>query len=516
MPRKKVAPSKKVSAAKVVADIKTDIESTTSSLDKFSKINNALYGLYGPPGLNNLNGLGPYGLETLQNGPTISDINTIFGNLRWYLISNLRQVLSQIYVEFGIVKTIIDVPVDDAFRGGVQIITDQLDTEQIKDLETALDQDADIGVYALAQKWNRLFGGAGVITLTGKDWEEPLKISDISAGDIIGFRAVDMWELYGDRQNLENGEGNLEDIHSEYYSYYGKKIHRSRIHMMKGLEAPSFVRPRLRGWGFSLVETVIRSINQYLKTSDLIFELLDEFKVDYYKFKGLANLLAVPQGMQGVHARVSSMNQMKNYNSAVVMDSEDDFTQRQLQFTGVADIMKEIRMQVACDLRMPQSKIFGISSVGFSSGEDDIENYNAMVEGEVRAKSKRGLINMIKIRCQQLFGFVPEDLNIEFMPLRMLSAEQEENVKSQKFARLIQAVSSGHMDEKSFKQACNKDNLLGIQLDVDQEKLEPEPEMEGDGTGTGEDLKDNISQEKIKLAEHPKPSKVNKQPEAKT
>jgi uncharacterized protein len=449
--------------------------------------------LYGPVGLNNLNGLGPYGLETLQNGPAISDINTVFGNLRWYLISNLRQVLSQMYVEYGVIKTIVDVPVDDAFRKGIKVISKQLSEQQVQELHVAIDQDNDIGVYAQATKWNRLFGGAGVITLTGQDWEIPLDINAIEKDALIGFRAADMWELYGDRQNLENGEGNLEDVHSEFYSYYGRKIHKSRIHMMKGLEAPSFVRPRLRGWGFSIVETLLRSINQYLKTSDLTFEVLDEFKVDYYKFKGLVNTLLSPNGFQTVQQRIRNTNAQKNFNNAVVMDSEDDFQQKQISFQGIAETMTQIRMQVACDLRMPMTKIFGISSAGFSSGEDDIENYNAMVEGEVRAKAKRGLINMIEIRCKQLFDFVPDDITIEFESLRILSSEQEENVKNQKFSRLLQTVNAGLMSVKEFKDACNKENLLGIQIDTTMEKLELQ-EADQQGEQQESTSEDNVNQ----------------------
>lgn len=446
---------------------------TNNNLDQiYDQIQNQMYGLYGPVGLNNLNGLGPYGLDTLPNGPEISNINTVFGNLRWYLISNLRQVLSQMYVEFGVIKTIVDVPVDDAFRKGIKVISKQLSEDQIKELHVVIDQDNDVGVYAQGCKWNRLYGGAGVITLTGQDWETPLDIRKIAIDELVAFRAVDMWELYGDRQNIENGEGNLEDVQSEYYSYYGRKIHKSRIHMMKGLEAPSFVRPRLRGWGFSIIETLLRSINQYLKTSDLTFEILDEFKVDYYKFKGLVNTLLMPNGQQLVRQRIANTNAQKNYQNAVVMDSEDDFQQKQISFTGIAETMEQIRMQVACDLRMPMTKIFGISAAGFNSGEDDIENYNSMVEGEVRAKAKRGLTNMIEIRCQQLFGFIPDDITIEFESLRILSSEQEENVKNQKFSRLMQAYDKGLMTTKELKDACNKDNLLGIQVDTSLEKIE--------------------------------------------
>jgi uncharacterized protein len=446
---------------------------------KNNKITNALESAAAVKnGLSNVLGLG-YGVGGGNPFvPEISQTNTIFINLRWYLISNMRQVLSQAYVELGLIKTVVDVPVDDGFRNGVRIKSKQLAEEEIQKLQIAIEKDNDIGIYAQAQKWNRLFGGAGVITLTGENWEEPLDIENIQPNDIIGFRAVDMWELYGDRQNLENGEGNLEDIHSEFYSYYGKKIHKSRVHILKGLEAPSFIRPRLRGWGFSVLESILRPVNQYLKTEDLIFEVLDEFKIDYYKFKGLVNTLMSPQGEQLVQQRIKCTNAGKNFNNAVVLDSEDDWQQKELSFTGIAETLTSIRMGVACALRMPLTKIFGISASGFSSGQDDIENYNSMVEGEVRAKSRPGIVNMVKIRSQQLFGFIPDDISIDFEPLRILSAEQQENVKTQQFSRLMQAVSAGHMTEKEFKDACNKEELLCIQIDTSVEKLEPEPSDE--------------------------------------
>ena len=75
----------------------------------------------------------------------VSDTTTLFTNLRWYLISNFRQVLTELYVEIGLIKTIVDVPVDDGLRGGVEIKSQQLDENQIKDLKHAIDRDDIIG-----------------------------------------------------------------------------------------------------------------------------------------------------------------------------------------------------------------------------------------------------------------------------------------------------------------------------------------------------------------------------------
>lgn len=437
----------------------------------------------------------------------LSNVNTIFKNLRWYLVSNFRQVLSEIYVEIGLVQTIVDVPTEDAFRGGVEIKSKQLDEDQIDELQTSLERDDDYEAAMQATKWNRLFGGAGIIVITDQDPETPLDLASIDKDTPLEFRAVDMWELYFDIENTEGpGPSLSENSETEFYSYYGVQLHKSRVFRLNGLNAPSFIRPRLRGWGYSIVEKLVRSINQYLKGTDLGFEVLDEFKLDVYKIKNLTNTLMSPAGEDAVRRRVQLANWQKNYQNAVVMDSEDDFDHKQLSFSGLAEAMGGIRMQVASDMRMPLTKLFGISAAGFNSGEDDIEVYNAMVESEVRSKVKWHLLQMIEIKCQKMFGFVPDDLRISFKPLRILSAEQEENVKTQKFTRLLQAKQAGEVTRHEFREGCNKANLLDITLDNAGDELNPDDPDIADTLsgkdvvdeslpGAGDDEEDNESAE---------------------
>lgn len=408
-------------------------------------------------------------------GTQLSQVNTLFINNRWYLVSNMRQLLSQVYVEHGLIQTIVDVPVDDGFRGGIEIKTKQLDPDQITELNATMEEKGDIEAVAYGAKWNRLFGGGGVMIITGQDPSTPLDMSQITEDSQVEFRDVDMWELFWSKQNTSDYSAvidgpDLNDV--EFYDYYGVQVHKSRVIKMIGYKAPSFIRPRLRGWGVSVVESMIQSLNQYLKAKNLTFEVLDEFKVDVFKIKNFTNTLLSPLGDQKIRNRVALANQQKNYQNAITMDSEDDYIQKELSFAGISETMQGIRMQIASDMRMPLTKVFGISATGFSSGQDDIENYNAMVESQVRSKVKYGLLKVIKIRCQQMFGMVPDDLTVGFKPLRMLSAEQEENVKTQQFNRLLAAKTAGELSSLEFKDALNKANLLPIQVDTSVESLQ--------------------------------------------
>lgn len=442
-------------------------------------------------------GVGGYPFNNGSIGTQLNQTATLFKNNRWYLVSNMRQLLSESYVEHGLIQTIVDVPVDDGLRGGVEIKSKQLSEEQIEQLQVTMERENDLGVVGQGVKWNRLFGGAGVVVVTDQDPNLPLDVDAIGPDTPLEFYAADMWELFYSRQNTTDYaaaiDGNVPDV--AFYNYYGINLHESRVMLMRGIEAPSFIRPRLRGWGVSTIEILINSINQYLKANNLIFEVLDEFKVDVYKMKNLVNTLLSKDGSQRVFDRIQLANLQKNYQNAITMDSEDDFVSKELSFTGIAETMQGIRLQVASDMRMPLTKIFGISATGFSTGAEDIENYNAMVESQVRQKVKFHILKVIELRCQKLFGFIPDDMSVTFRPLRVLSAEQEENVKNAQFARMLQCMQAGLMDVKEFKEGLNRNDLLPIQLDTSIDMIEQGDEVDDDddddedGSGGGDDKK---------------------------
>lgn len=437
-------------------------------------------------------GFGFPGTDGFPGTPSISTINGLDRNLRWYLVSNFRQTLSQAYVEIGLIQTIVDVPVDDGFRGGVTIKSKQLSEDQLVDLNLAMEREKCIWAAKQANKWNRLFGGAGVIIIIeDQDPEEPIDLDAITEDTAIEFRPVDLWELFWDLQGTNSYDPGAGMENFEHYSYYGEKVHRSRIIKLRGHEAPSFIRPRLRGWGLSVVEKLVRSVNQYLKATDVTYEVLDEFKLDIFKLKGLASNLMQPDGLKTTQERVRLANGRKNYQNATVLDSEDDFQQRQLTFSGLGEVKQDIRIQAASDLRMPLTKIFGLSASGFNSGEDDIEVYNGMIESSIRDEAKGQVLTMAEILCQKNFGMIPDDLEVEFKPLRVLSSTDEQTIKTQKMSSLDAARARGDISQLEYREAVNAGKLIDIKLDTSDKAMaeleaaaEPEPGEEEVQPGT--------------------------------
>lgn len=401
-------------------------------------------------------GVSQWGLTGNMLAPQNSRLDTIFINTRWSLISNFRSILSEAYAEYGIVQTLVEQPVSDAFSTGFDIITDDLDDSEKRRLLNYVEKNRIIEIIKEACNWARLYGGGGVLVMTDQNPSTPFEIDRL--GKNLEFRACDMWELY----NSVPMWNPWEEQGDKYYNYYGVRLHPSRVLPVCGKKAPSFLRNRLRGWGMSELERVVRSINSYLKNQDLIFELLDEAKLDVYQLNGFNTAMLTAQGTKTAERRVQVANTLKSYLNALILDVNDKYEQKQMSFNGLSEILNQIRQGVAADLKMPMTKLFGVSAAGFNSGEDDIENYNAMIESEIRSKVKFIVIQVLEICCEYLFGKVPQDLSIEFKSLRVLSAEQEENMKTSQFNRLIQAVANGLATPEQFMAGCNRNALLPI------------------------------------------------------
>ena len=162
-----------------------------------------------------------------------------------------------------------------------------------------------------ACNWARLYGGGGLVIMVDQNPALPLDMKAIKEDSKLEFKAADMWELYKDQANIWNPwEDDRDDV---YYNYYGVRLHRSRVLPVCGKEAPSFIRPRLRGWGMSELERVVRSINSYLKNQDLIFELLDEAKLDIYQMNGFNAAMLTSSGTKTAEKRIQMANSLKSY-----------------------------------------------------------------------------------------------------------------------------------------------------------------------------------------------------------
>lgn len=420
---------------------------------------------------------GPNGGNPFE--PTISQPWTFIESADYNTLTLNRIALTYGFKTFGLVRKFIRMPVDDAFKGGIEIeIPELTDPKDLKALQELIKKEGDLDIAKDVATWARLFGGSGLIVVTDQAADSEFNPDSIGEGDRLKFLAADRWELTMSGFNNAGEEyDRLAQIQYGYsypsdFSYYGIRLDESRITKMLGQIAPSLVRQRLQGWGLSELEQCMREIQTYIKFQNLLFELVDEAKVDVYQIENFNTQLASAQGTALIKLRIGLGNWLKNYKNALVMDAKDSYEQKQITFGGLADIFQEFRINLCAALGIPENKLFGRGESGFGSGEDSMENYNAMIEVEVRDKMDKILRMIIGLRCRQLFGYEPE-FTFKFRPLRVLNGVEEEQVKTSKQNRALAIYDRDLVDGMEVSEILKKDELLEIETAVERGEREP-------------------------------------------
>ena len=167
------------------------------------------------------------------------------------------------------------------------------------------------------------------------------------------------------------------------------------------------------------------------------------------------------------------------------MDAQDDYQQKQINFSGLPEMIVQIQYLVCAALKRPYSKIFGKGSSGFSSGEDDLENYNTIVDSEIRTPATPLIKWAVGLRCLQLFGRIPPDLKISWKPLRVMSEKDEAEIKSRKLADMLQLVDRQIMTKQQCAVKLTEDNIVNFS---EEEIAGISNEFEPDNYNNAEDL----------------------------
>ena len=409
----------------------------------------------------------PLGVSPTLGTAPIQSANPMFYNNRYYMITNMRTLLNEMYIEHGIIQTMIDQPVEDGFRGGFKIISSELSNDEIIELEKKIEETEAVEKLIEALKWNRLFGGAGlIINVAGEDPRDDFDIEAVGEGREIEFYSADRWELANNPYILTptltpNGQ-RVKDVN---FNYYGIEINPSRVLILRGKPAPSLKRLQLQGWGMSELERLVSPMNKFLKNQNVIYELLDEAKLDVYSIDNYAGSVASGQE-EAVKKRIMLTNYMKSYLNALILDSEDKFDQKQMSMTGVSEVLREARYDIASAMKMPVTKIFGMSSAGFNSGDDDIENYNSMIERDVRTPSKNIIKTIVRLLCKATFDYIPEDIDIEFESLRIMKETEEEALRTSKYNRFRDLYVNGLITKGEFYDLLNQENVIQQELKI--------------------------------------------------
>lgn len=391
----------------------------------------------------------------------IASYGEIMSSADYGLLTLKPNILTNTYKNNSFAQLAVDLPVQDAFRdGGFALDSQTLSADELLQLNELIEDKGDRQTIKDVARWGRLFGGGALLIKTGGDniQKTPLNIESLYGREDIEFLASDRWQCTPLGSSVFSAEQFLlQDLTTKQDTIV---LDKSRLKLFIPKIEPYYIRNQLQGWGASIFEAIIPSLAQYIKANNVILELLDEAKIDILKIFGLSDILMSADGEAAVKKRLRIFSEQKNFQSVGAMDAKDDYVQKQLSFGSLDQMIEKIMLLICSALRIPYSKVFGKGASGFSSGEDDLENYNGMVMSTIREPLLPIIKWMLDIRCVQLFGRKIDDLVIDWKPLRVLPETDEQNIKTQKINSLIQLCQLGVMTKKQVAEQLTTEKII--------------------------------------------------------
>ncbi len=395
-------------------------------------------------------------------GSQLSGYDTVSFANNYSLITLQRIILTYLYSGNGIFQTAIQLPIQDGLAKGIEIESGELSPE---DIDEILDWFEEHDAWRRLQdfwSWVRVYGGGALVINSDQDPEKPMNWRRLQ-GAPIELYDVDRWQMSSPDIQMAAMQ-DYESIENASILYLnGQKLDPSRVILGSGKRAPSYIRRQLIGWGMSEAERMLRDLQNYLKTQDVLYEILDESKIDVYHIQDLANKLLTTGGTAVIQKRIQLANQLKNYVNALILDKNEEFEQKTMTFSGLADVMRENRIGVASALRMPMTKLFGLSASGFSTGEEDTDNYNEMVESEIRGPMRASIRRLIEVACANLWGRLPT-FRFKYPPLKEVSALEQEQILESKSNRILAWYDRGLLNAQSVADMAAKEEVLDADI----------------------------------------------------
>ena len=400
------------------------------------------------------------------------------------LITNHWVSLTNAYNKNSFLQTAVNQKVEDAFQNdGLIIDSKTLSTDEIEKLRTTMEEEGDYEAIIDCIRWSRLYGGGVIVANTEQDPTKPLDKKALK-GQKLKFLATNRWQCTSQAVNPYVADkfiftDNMQENDVLDPNAMSQEIDASRVAVFAGNSAPYLTRTILNGWNASIFEGILEPIENLLGGFNVTLELLSEAKIDIFKISNLATTLNSPNGESLIKKRLEIATANKNYKSSLAMDMEDDYQQKQISFSGIPQLLEQL-MYIFCGyLRYPVSKLFGKGSSGFSSGEDDLENYNSTVNSEVRIPARRLIHWVVNLRCMQLFGRELPDFKPQWRPLRAMSEKEQAEINSRRLDDYIKLKQANVMTARQIGQKLTEDGyILFSDEEIAQMSDEYEPDME--------------------------------------
>ncbi len=387
-----------------------------------------------------------------------------------YSSFNDWQTLDNAFQSNWLARAIVEYPAEDMCREWRTIKCDDADlirAEEDRLLLPVMTQDA--------ITWARLYGGAGILMLTGQDLSKPLDVNRIRKGDLKRLIVLDRWDMQVGTLNTWNVLAS-NYLLPEFYTLVGgaQQIHWSHFARFEGAKLPRRQKAQTQGWGDSYLRKCIEDVMDCVAAKNGIAELMQEANIDVIKREGLSDELASGEEAQ-VRKRYELFSMMKSVINMALLDGDETLERQTLSLSGVAPIIEQLMTWISGAADIPVTRLFGTSAKGMNAtGEGDMRNYYDSLRSKQLTQVDPGMRTLDEVLVRSALGYWPEDYNYVWNPLQQMN-----ELQAAQAAQARMTTDQGYLDAGVVTVSQVQRNLqANEQYQFDDEAIEEQAEHE--------------------------------------
>ena len=278
-------------------------------------------------------------------------------------------------------------------------------------------------------------------------------------------------------------------------------VHHSRIVRFTGRELPYWEKLAETYWGASEVEVVYDELKKRDNTSWNIAQLIFQANLRVLKMGDLGELLAIgdERSQQDFYNTVQAQNWLMSNMGLQLLSKDDFFETHQFAFSGLNDIYESFMLDIAGASQIPVTRLFGRAPAGMNAtGESDMQNYYEVIQQQQESVLGPVIDKLLPIMCMSEFGFIPDDLDYVFNPIRTPDDNEVAELADKKTKSIIEAYNAGLISQrialKELKQLSDSTGMYSNITDEDIAKADNATHQGELGFGGDVDYGDEIEE----------------------
>lgn len=355
-------------------------------------------------------------------------------------------------------RKVVDIPAKDATRKWREWLAETDDITLLEKEEKRLRLPQRV---TLALQQSRLFGGAGIyFSIKNDDPALPLDLDTVKQGSLEFLTVFP-------RGSLSPGDTETDPLSPDYGlpqwyeissgSGATARIHRSRLVLFKGNELllAQAGSENSDGWGDSVLMSAYEAVRNADSTASNIASLVYEAKVDVLQIPDLANVMADNRTRGLLEQRVVLSGALKGNNGMLIIDGDEEYSQKQFNFAGLPDISYQALQAVSGAADIPITRFLGQSPAGLSStGESDLKNYYDAVNSMQSLVMTPAMERLDEVLIRSVFGNRPEDIDYQWSSLWQMSDEQKSKISLEVTQSIKNLVETALFPEDELAEAA--------------------------------------------------------------